>query len=192
MRERRLNRRGFTSLSSSTTRSALSIAFTPGANRDRHLDLVCGALMKCCVRWAEAIDTQVGDPNSKPLRVSRSGSIAIIRMSGCSTRNRATRRLATKVWPTTRSAERKRASIRVLLLPGTRCRAGRRTAGRGRRRKQSRHDGRTRTGRTDGRTDGHADNIMELGNVVTKWLQLCRFVVGALLCGRPLRSHYYI
>ena len=43
--------------------------------------------------------------------------------------------------------------------------------------------GRTRTdggessadGRTDGRRGGHADNIMELGNVATKWLQLWRF-----------------
>ena len=37
----------------------------------------------------------------------------------------------------------------------------------GRRRKQC--------GRTDGRRGGHADNIMELGNVATKWLQLWRF-----------------
>ena len=45
---------------------------------------------------------------------------------------RAAGRLATKVWPTTRSAERKRASIRVLLLPGStrhRARAAAKAAG---------------------------------------------------------------
>ena len=97
------------------------------------------------------------NPNMKYSHISLPG-LANVRHETLS--KKPSGRLATKVWPTTRSAERKRASIRVLLLPGS-----------------TRHRASASCGESSG-------DIMKLGNVATKWLQLCCCEGDARQAGR--------